>query len=301
MNAIGFLRAVCLWGVWLSLNAQQVSVSEADIWTEVSDKLPLSVAKDQAKDAAIREATEKAFGTAIYQSSSLSLQTNNGKTNSDFQVRSDSYVRGVWIETLSLKQEVSLRKQHNAESWWLRTVIRGRVRERTSTPAKLEFLISNCPSVTCVTTNFFSGERIFALAETDKDGYLTVFMDDRITTYQLLPYQTMPKNQPYFSLRAHQPYVLFSNKPEHHYFPQNPYFQEDELVAAADKPEYYRLYALWTPTEVGLPKTKSAGYSEPGKMTTAEFQQWLSKVLSQEEQTVLKVVDVAFLPASKSN
>lgn len=281
--------------------SQKIVITEAETWTEIPESIPLSVAKDQAKDATIREAIEKSFGSAIYQNSSLALQTENGKTTSDFQVRSDSYVRGIWLETLSLKQEVSLKKQHNKESWWLRTAIRGRARELSSPPVNLKFLMSNCPSATCATTSFFSGDRIYALVESDKSGYLAIFLDDRSVTYQILPYQRMPEGSPQFNVLAQKLYILFSTKPEHNYFRQNPYFQEDELIVATDKQEYYRLYALWTPNEIGIPKVKVEDISEPGKMTSTDFQHWLSKTLSQEEQAALKIVDIAFLPKNATN
>ncbi|MCZ2356769.1 MAG: hypothetical protein LC115_08815 [Bacteroidia bacterium] len=305
MSYLRFLpkRLICCFYIQLlffSVNAQVVQ-AEADIWTEVPPNIPLVVAKDQAKDAAIKVAIESAFGSAIYQNSSLSLETTNGKTNSDFRLRSDSYMRGVWLETLSLSQQTEIRKQQGLEKLWLHTRISGHARKLKTAPANVAIAFANCPAISCESTTFFSGERLYLLAESDTKGFLTIFLDDRTTAYQLLPYQRMPEKQPFFELQARQQYVLFSNKLEHNYFSQDPYFQEDELMISADKPEYYRLYALWTAHEVAPPKVKSAEYSNPGELSSEKFQQWLSQILSQEEQAVIQIVDVSFLPKSGSN
>jgi hypothetical protein len=282
--------------------AQSLRSARGEATIQVDETSSLAQARQQARDQATIDALQRAFGTRIVQGRITRMQSATGPdtagTTTYFNLIADSYVRGEWVETTREHFEQFLRTENGRQQLWLKCTLEGTAREIAEARPQLEIETLNCPSLNCASAKFVHGDRLYVGVKAPVDGYLQLYLEDADTVYSLLPYQRMPGNQTEaFKVVAQQPYVLFSTRPEHNYFEQ-PHFQEDELeLTATGVQTYHRLYAVFSPTLLQRPFIRSgqqlnSGYSIPRSTSRTAFQEWLSHMKLSSATFYVQTVDL---------
>ena len=252
-------------------------------------------------------AIESAFGAVIYQGNSTWIvnQTsgNDAQTKTEFRTVADSYVKGEWMETISESFEEVVRKVKRkgkpVTERWLICKIRGKAREIKTLPAQFLVETLHCPNLRCSSTDFKDGDRLFVYFRSAVPGYLMVFLDDLTDANLLLPYSKMPADFQgmAFPVSADSAYILFSNRPEHNYF-QDRFFQEDELMLTAESPKTQnRMYVLFSEKPFRKPLTEPARmlpsrFGVPARISSDAFQTWLQEQRALLPEIQLQVIDL---------
>jgi len=211
-----FLIIISLAGFANTLPAQKTKHTSGSATVLVEEWMSDMEAKNRARELAIVNAIDNAFGAYVVQESNLNVY--EGVT--DFRVYAGIRVKGDWIETSGTpvyKESIATRRDgepFSRRSWTC--TIKGVARELTATPF-INYKVLNCPQEVCERTRFKSKDRLFVYLKSPIDGYAAVFIEEGDVTRRLLPYRKdtlshciqVKENQQYFFFDEHsdQPFV----------------------------------------------------------------------------------------------
>jgi hypothetical protein len=279
---------------------------------ELLNNMSLNEARAQARDRAALNALENAFGTSIIQGVQVRVQDNVGTRDAGaqryFNLIADSYVQGEWVETLSEEFEVTTETAVGARqpSVWVKCKLSGTARRITEPRPQLDAEALNCPSANCATARFIDGDALYLSVRSPVDGYLQVYLEDGDAVLGLLPYQQMPEGMhEAFPMVAEKEYIFFSTRPEHNYF-TNPGFQEDELQLSAEGPQtYHRIYLVFSTHPLTKPYLRAArasqrGYTLPRQMSRTDFHQWIAQMKTLGDAFYVQTLDITVAQPTRS-
>jgi hypothetical protein len=280
-------------GVWLASGqavwAQRVVSTQGEARVEVQQNMTLEQARRKAQDLAILDALENAFGTSIVLGTLTRMQDEVGTPTEGaqgyFNLIADTYVKGEWLGTEQLSfRTVQGPGMDTPDGVFVECQISGQAREITEPRPQLEIESLNCPSLSCKTVRFLDGDPLYLALKSPVDGYVQVYLEDADSVYVLLPYLSMPRSMSSaLRISAQKQYVLFSGRPEHNYF-ENPGFQEDELELFTDAgaTQAHRLYIVFSAQMLAPPMARQARpnrnrYVTPRSTTASAFHTWLNQ------------------------
>jgi hypothetical protein len=162
-------------------------------------------AEERAIELARIDALINEYGQYVEQESNLDLK--NGKV--DFRSYGQTKVKGEWIRNLSDPEFTYNEKMVKGKpERWIACRLKGEVR-RAIPKADLEIEILGCPDKKCITDKFKNDQNLYVYVKSPINGYLSVFLDDGINVYRLLPYRSM-EGQKSVKIVADKEYILFS-------------------------------------------------------------------------------------------
>jgi hypothetical protein len=293
-----------------SLEAQKAEVvtSEGVAQVEFPDfKSRLEVEKE-AREHALVNALENAFGTAIIQGNSTYMRNSQtGKqveTNTVFNMIANTYVKGEVLEILDqsfkeIEAEVDIggKKKTVRE---LKCNVRIKARELSEQPIEFTAFPLDCVNERCKTTAFRTDDPLYLFFSSPGDGYLSVFLDDGSVAQCLLPYSRLPEQyQNGVPVSKNKEYVFFSPDRARTYFEDKSYTDSYVLYTSREH-EQNRMYILFSTTPLEAPDLdegvnqqilsdfeKDQGFKVPRAMESEKFQDWLIK--SQLRKSDLRV------------
>jgi hypothetical protein len=163
-------------------------------------------AEERATELAKIDALITQYGQYIEQESNLDLK--NGKV--DFRSYGQTKVKGEWIRNLNDPEFTYSEKMVKGKSErWISCKLKGEAR-RAIPKADLEVEILGCPDKKCITDKFKNDQNLYVYVKSPLNGYLSVFLDDGVNVYRLLPYRSM-EGQKSVRIQADKEYVLFSS------------------------------------------------------------------------------------------
>jgi len=176
------------------LFAQQTKQTSGSYTVVIEDYMSVNEAKRRAKDLAIVDAINNAFGTYVEQETNFTVQ--NGR--SDFRIYANTKVKGDWIESIGnpeYKESVDQNKTKNGESpeRSITCSIKGKVRELIPGPL-IKCKTLRCPLIGCETIQFKSGDSLFVYFRSPINGYVAIFIEEGEVTRTLLPYRSSKEN-----------------------------------------------------------------------------------------------------------
>ncbi|MFN7707086.1 MAG: hypothetical protein ACK5QE_00300 [Sphingobacteriia bacterium] len=284
-------------------------------------------ARAQARDLARIQALEKAYGALVLQSNATTVENRSSgqraRTYTRFTSIANTYVKGNWLKTTHEHTQVDT----------LYLDAKGRLHERPGRKTRTEYRI-RCrveglaseirqPQVQfraqplrclegaqpqeqpCATLDFQHADRFFLHFRSPQAGYLSVWLDNQQQAQCLLPYVQMPKGmESGMPIEAERAYVFFSSHPQHNYFDQ-PAYAEDELQLYTDETvSYERLYIVFSTQPQVRPLLEESrtvsrqldnplqGYRYPRRLDSQQFQAWL--ILGQSMQGYqVQVMDIS--------
>ena len=163
-------------------------------------------AEERAIELAKIDALINEYGQYIEQESNLDLK--NGKV--DFRSYGQTKVKGEWIRNLDDPEFTYSEKMVKGKpERWISCKLKGEAR-RAIPKADLEVEILGCPDKKCITDKFKNDQNLYVYVKSPLNGYLSVFLDDGVNVYRLLPYRSM-EGQKSVRIQADKEYVLFSS------------------------------------------------------------------------------------------
>ena len=281
------------------LFSQQTVKTSGEAQVELTENRSRQDVKNEAKDLAVVNALERAFGSVIIQGNSTYISNvNTGEkteTNSVFNMIANTSVKGEVVEVINEKYEdvkgYKVIEGEKIEVTEIKCEITIRARELTEPPIDFTTYPLACTNIKCRTTSFIENDTLFLYFMSPISGYLYVYLDDGKDSQCLLPYSNMPvEYESGMPVKADREYIFFSKKPEHNYF-ENKDFEEDVYTLFSEsKKDINRLFIIFSKTPLNKPKLVSnaksgqltkneldEGYTMPKALKSEKFQKWLNK------------------------
>ena len=257
----------------------------------IKSKSRLEIEK-QVEEQATLNALEKAFGRIIIQGNSTYIENVNSgekvETYSEFDMIANSMVKGEVVEVIDKKftdipgsKTVDKKKE---DIIFIQCDIKIKARELVK--PKIEFVSYplSCEDRRCKTISFQNEDDLFLYFKSPIKGYLSVFLDDNINAFRLLPYQNMSEEYDGgIKIDADNEYIFFSTKKENNYF-ENDYFVEDNYILVTESAqELNKIIIVLSKQPIDKPFLEESSalakngeqYSVPKNLDSEKFQEWL--------------------------
>jgi hypothetical protein len=274
----------------------QIIIEKGYFETEFYNNESKDAAKKRAKEGAIINALEKAFGTAVFQGNSLFIKnTITGQeveTVTGFNTIAETYVKGEVIEELNIEFDEYLFEKKINKKKEFGTIIRCNVKikaaEYSEPTANFDAFSLNCTDTTnCKTTSFKRNEDFFLYFKFPKNGYVAVFIDDNESSSLLFPYVTnREKYYDGYPIIQNKEYVLFSK--EKQFNPEK--LIVDELTWET-RENLEKLTIIFSPNKFDLPDLKSKkSNSIPQSLPSVDFNKWLIQLRKKSKEIEIKKI-----------
>lgn len=287
--------AFCVQFSFLSFAQKSKNVA-ASYQLKVENGISIEAAQQKACDFARVEAMEAEFGRVVIQGNSTYIENiETGKkveSKSVFNMTADTYVNAEWLEDT---QKPKLEKFLNKDDIWVKCSVEGKAIEIKNAPIDILAETMDCPKISCKTTDFQNEESMFLLFKSPKDGFVSVFLDDRTTSFCIYPYQNM----------SYEQFVnqKFMAQKEYYFFDKsNPFLSNksiiDELNLTTEKTqESNRVFVVFSENALVIPvlydKKQNADLSFiPRSIPSEKFQKWLQNIRIKDKTAQVKIVDV---------
>jgi hypothetical protein len=280
-----------------SLFGQSNIKTETGIFeTELSNNESKDAAKKRAKEGAIINALEKAFGTAVFQGNSLFVKNittgEKTQTTTGFNTIAETYVKGEVIEQLNIEfSEIPFEKIINKKKEFgtiIKCQLKIKAAEYSEPTANFDAFSLNCTDTTnCKTTSFKRNEDFFLYFKSPKNGYVAVFIDDNESSSLLFPYVTnREKYYDGYPIIQNKEYVLFSK--EKQFNPEK--LIVDELTWET-RENLEKLTIIFSPNKFDLPDLEyKKSYEIPQSLPSTEFNKWLIQLRKKSKEIEIKKI-----------
>lgn len=310
------------------LMAQEPVLVTGSAETQIASSESREQAERRVEQLATIDALERAFGKAIIQGNATYIENKNTgqrvETRSTFSMIANTHVKGEVLEVIDKKITASLppteskssgkkkKKNKSSESQvvgniTLKCTITIRAKEITTPKVGYEVKTLSCKDPGCERTQFKNGSDLFVYFKSPVEGYLSIYFDDQVNAFRLLPYsRSAPFEQNGFYVEPDKEYILFSTDPEHNYN-ANKHFLEDPLQVQTEKDqELDRIFVIFSRKPLDKPSLGpnaklsdymseadyNAGYRLPSSLKSEDFQRWLMGQRMANKDIEVEVIDI---------
>lgn len=294
---------------------QKTVKTSGEAQVELTETRSRQEVKKEAKDLAIINALEKAFGRVIIQGNSTYISNiNTGEkteTNSVFNMIANTSVKGEVVEVISENYEdikgYKVVEGKKVEITEIKCEITIRARELAEPPIDFATYPLACTNIKCRTTSFMENDDFFLYFLSPISGYVSVYLDDVEYSQRLLPYRNMPvEYESGMPVKADREYIFFSRQPEHNYLKDKDFKEDVYELYSKSKKDINRLFIVFSKTPLNKPKlddnikieqlTKQEldeGYKMPKALKSEDFQKWLNKCRSYRKNDMqVDIIDI---------
>ena len=241
-----------------------------------------ALAEQHAFEYAKRKAIEERFPILATSASALSTaeQVQNGSSTLDehFYSSYQTIARGEWI---GLPEETVLESYHNGEHWVVKVHVEGLMREKTAKPIELSYAFIRNQAERENRIQYTDGDTLLLRFQSPVDGALCLYLVDAEktpTAYCLLPSETEKKG--YQPVTADKKYTFLDFK------------DQSVVVNTSREQEFNTLYLLFSPNSFAKALDRKGGtikegYLLPRNLSYSDFQAWLVKAQTADEQMVV--------------
>jgi len=260
----------------------QTKISSGEYQVIVETNMTEEQARTKAKDFAIINAIENAFGS--YAELQTEITIKDGRE--DYSIYAGRKVKGDWLKTLDGPkfEEHTSKYEENGEKHienYITCKIKGKVRKATP-KARIIYHTLKCSSLNCKTEAFNSDDSLYVYFESPIDGYVSIFLEDEDKVYRLFPYTSMTGSKSSAAVvKEDIRYIFFSNKPGINLFEDKAdYFT---LFTKKDS-EINQVYIIFSEERYIKPSLNDVEKIEhdqkelilPRSLSKKEFQKWLA-------------------------
>jgi hypothetical protein len=249
-------------------------VSSKIVSGESSFRIEAYMSQNEAEEKAVElakiDALISVFGQYVEQESNLDLK--NGKV--DFRSYGQTKVKGEWIRNVGEPVfTYSQRDVNGKPERWIACKLKGEAR-KAMPKADVEVNILGCPENNCITDKFKNEQNLFLYVKSPINGFLSVFLDDGINVYRLLPYRSM-EGQKSVKIQADTEYFLFSSS-------KNKFnLSSDALQVYTEREsESNTIIVVFSENDYSKPRLNEEQIDEhnliiPKSLTKSYFENWL--------------------------
>jgi hypothetical protein len=249
-------------------------VSSSIVSGESSFRIEAYMSQNEAEEKAVElakiDALISVFGQYVEQESNLDLK--NGKV--DFRSYGQTKVKGEWIRNVGEPDfTYSQRDVNGKPERWITCKLKGEAR-KAMPKADVEVNILGCPDNNCITDKFKNEQNLFVYVKSPINGFLSVFLDDGINVFRLLPYRSM-EGQKSVKIQADTDYFLFSSS-------KNKFnLSSDALQVYTEREsESNTIIVVFSENDYSKPRLNEEQIDEhnliiPKSLTKSYFENWL--------------------------
>ncbi len=300
--------AILLWLCWhpqpiFCQKSPKVQVIEHTATVEVLENMTVKQAKELAKQTAITDGLNEAFGAVVVDGTSImieNVQTHEQTTSvSIFNKISDVLVNGEVTEIIGEPEYKDLYEEKKGapkgqKTHSIQCTVKFKAREIAWGKPQFEALTLDKPEIRAQRTEFRHGDDIFLSFRSPVSGFLAVYaIDGQATAQQLLPY---PGVEGLFPVKLDQPYILFSKKNDYKEHPMSIEGYQT-LLAKPGKPESWVLAVLFSTQSFAKPLADPGGVKDqillPPSLSFLDFHRWLSEARAKSPD-----LQIMYLPIS---
>lgn len=245
----------------------------------------LDEVKNDAKEAAIINALEQAFGSVIFSGTSIKIENTNinkqVETKNCFAMYGNTLVKGECMAILdtSFTEIAGIRivEGKKVTIKEMKCDVKIKARELTRPIIDIETYSLSYPNLKAKTYDFKNGDTLYLYFKSPVSGYITIYLDDFENTYRILPVSgSNIKTELGYKVDADKEYILLKDLPSYYVLVTNKIKEMNMLYIIFSK-EPLNKPALKNNIENGLltEQNKQNGFTIPEGLTTAKFQKWL--------------------------
>jgi hypothetical protein len=266
---------------------QKIRRVEGEFKMKVESNMSMNDARRMAVQQAQLEALKAEFGTRIGMMNQTRMESSNGNTNTSFSSIANSLVKGLWLKDI---QEPEFKTINDGEDQWISVKVVGRARSLDKAGISFEVKPLKCDNINCESQEFNHGEELLLYFRSPESGYLTVFIDDKSTAFQVLPYKSMDVSN--VKIEADKEYYFFKADNKYNYYSQElTQIDEYNLVTDYDY-EVDLIYVLFSKEPFSKPILDDYGPEYPKMTESKKFNDWLADIMSYESM-YMEVIDVS--------
>lgn len=244
-----------------------------------------ALAEQHAIEYAKRKAIEDRFPVLASSVTALSSteKSHNGSSSVDerFYSSYETIARGEWI---GQPQEQVLESYHNGEYWIVKVHVEGLLREKKAKPVDLRYAFVRDMNERENRVQYTDGDEMLLRFTSPIDGALCLYLVDaekEATAYCLLPSATAGKG--YQSVSANTEYIFLQAKDNNGLY---------VTLNTALEQEFNTLYLLFSPNSFAKALDRKGGtikegYLLPRNLSYSDFQAWIVKAQTADEQMVV--------------
>lgn len=298
----------------ISLLAQEqdVIIISGESSVEFPDHKSLNEIKKIAKDQAIINALEMAFGVILIEGNSTYSKNivtgEKTETSSIFNSIGNHWVKGEVLEILDtqfkeVQKTVIINGTEEQQIKQIACNVKIRAREIEENVIYFSLFTLNCLNVNCKTSTFQANDDFYLFFHSPLSGYLAVFLDDGIQAQRLFPYRGMGEQfERGVSVKANVEYFLFSDEKKFDYFET---FVDEYVFETTQPMEQNRLFVIFSISPIVQPYLNSSisnnelsdeeigtGWAVPIALPSEEFQKWLIDSRIKNRDITVKIEDI---------
>lgn len=242
---------------------------------------------EQAMLMAVKFAKEYAidsvFGTQIHVANTSYVSVGGGRSVDEFVQIGRSDVRGRWIKDLHEPIFGDIKYDPKNSLWAVPVTISGVVQEVKSAPIACQVkVLCNGTDDGFARSDFKDGNKIFLNFVAPVSGYLAVYLvDAELNVFRYLPYDNQDVGS--YKVERGKEYTFFSKQKA--FTEDIPFVEEFMLVTDRDA-ETNMLYVIFSPNKFTIPIDKLLDPDLPRQLTWKEFNSWLGKSMSHDEEMI---------------
>ena len=278
---------------------KEVLTVEGYFETEFNNNETKDQAKKRAKEGAIINALEKAFGIAVFQGNTLFLKNvvtgQKVESFSSFNSIGETFVKGEVVEEEKVDFDEFMYEKKILDKISHGIIIKCKViikaREYIEPTANFTAYTLNCSDTSHSKTNSFKKkDDFFVFFNTPQDGYLCVFLDDNQSSSILFPYSTgRSKYFNGFPVASNKDYLLFSNEKK--------YSLGDNIITDElewdSRENLEKLIIIFSTKPFELPDLNRSKSNEiPEMLHSEDFNKWLIHLRNKNKNVEIKKIIV---------
>lgn len=261
----------------------------------VTGEYKMKIESNVSENQAIREVTQMAkinaleneFGTRVGMMNQTLLENAGGKTNTSFRSISNSLVKGIWLKDLS---EPKVEFFIDGTDRWVSVSVEGRARSLDNSAISFQIKPLKCENINCYSQEFSQNESLILYFRSPESGYLSVYLDDKTTSYLVLPYKGMSGGS--VPVEADKEYFFFKSAEKYNYFKQDLAKIDEYYLYTPYDYEVDLLYVLFSKEPFSKPIMDDNGPDVPKSTSSAKFNSWLTEIMSYENM-YMEIIDIS--------
>ncbi len=250
---------------------------------------PSSMTLDAAKQEAILQTRlhvlAAKFGTLINSTTTLIIENTDGadaSSRSDVRTLATHEVKGEWLEDTRQPEQTLSFDPSLPNTTIIHTRVWGKAREIVAAKAEFEIRLLKSPNKNAIEDVFTNEQPFYVYFQSPVAGYITVYLldMDEDKAYCLLPDANDSRGN--FPVESNREYILFDDYPNY-VFSTNKSACLNHLIVVFSPNEFFKANDR---------QSEDEHYILPRETTLKQFQQWLARCKSHDNQLVEKITAV---------
>lgn len=250
---------------------------------------PSSMTLDAAKQEAILQTRlhvlAAKFGTLINSTTTLIIENTDGadaSSRSDVRTLATHEVKGEWLEDTRQPEQTLSFDPSLPNTTIIHTRVWGKAREVNTAQVGIDVHVLNAPYKEATAEVFQNKQMFYVYFQSPVAGYIAVYLldVDEEKAYCLLPGANDSRGN--FPVESNREYILFDTNPRY-------MFTTERSVS------YNHIVVVFSPNEffkANDRQSEDEHYILPRETTLKQFQQWLARCKSHDNQLVEKITAV---------